>query len=115
MAKDFKTIKTTSFLSEGTELNGKLTIKGGIRIDGKVKGEIQSGSVVMLGDSARIRADIHAEAVISSGQVEGNIFSAQHVQISNPGSIKGSIQTRELVLEKGVYFDGSCKITEPEQ
>ena len=29
------------------------------------------------------------------------------------GSINGSIETRELVLEKGVFFDGSCKITEP--
>ena len=115
MIKDFKGFKTTSFLAEGTELIGKLTINGGIRIDGKIKGKINSSSVVFLGDTARVKADIRAEAVISSGQVIGDISSARHVEFSNPGSIKGSITTRELILEKGVAFDGSCKIIEPEK
>lgn len=113
--KDFRHAKTTSFLGEGTELEGRLEVKGGLRIDGKLKGSIHSGSVVTLGDTADVQADIHARAVISSGHVEGDIVSAEHVQLSLPGSVKGSIQTRELVLEKGVFFDGSCTITEPER
>ena len=113
--KDYRHAKTTSFLSEGTELEGRLDVKGGLRIDGKMKGSIYSGSVVTLGDSAHVEADIHARAVISSGHVEGDIVSAEHTQLSLPGSVKGSIQTRELILEKGVFFDGSCKITEPER
>jgi cytoskeletal protein CcmA (bactofilin family) len=113
MAKEFKSVKTTSFIAEGTELIGKLTIKGGIRIDGRVKGDIFSESVVFLGDSAKVDANIQAKAIISSGKIKGDISSAQQVQISNPGSINGSIETKELVLEKGVFFDGSCKIIEP--
>jgi cytoskeletal protein CcmA (bactofilin family) len=62
-----------------------------------------------------VEADIHARAVISSGHVEGDIVSAEHVQLSLPGSVKGSIRTRELVLEKGVFFDGSCTIVEPDR
>jgi len=114
MDKDFKNIKTTSFLAEGTQLNGTLTIKGGIRIDGRLKGELNSESVVFLGPSAKINANIKAEAVISSGRIEGDVYSSHHVQISNPGSVKGAITTRELILEKGVAFDGSCKLIEPE-
>ncbi len=113
MAREYKSVKTTSFVAEGTELVGKLSIKGGIRIDGRVRGEIQSESVVFLGASAKVDANIHAQAVISSGKIKGDISSAQQVQISNPGSMNGSIETRELVLEKGVFFDGSCKIIEP--
>ena len=112
MAKDFHNVKTTSFVAQGTELNGTLTVKGGIRIDGRLKGEIYSDSVVVLGKTARVDANIHARAVISSGKIKGNITSAQHVEISNPGSISGSIETRELILEQGVYFDGSCKIAD---
>lgn len=110
MAKNFRNVKTTSFIAEGTELAGTLTVKGGIRIDGRVKGDIHSDSVVFLGESARINANIHAKAVISCGKITGDIASAQQVEISNPGSIKGSIETRELTLERGVFFDGSCKI-----
>ena len=113
MGKNFRNVKTTSFVAEGTELAGTLTVKGGIRIDGRVKGDIHSDSVVFLGASARVNANIHAKAVISSGKITGDIASAQQVEISNPGSIKGSIGTRELTLERGVYFDGSCKIIAP--
>jgi len=113
MTRNYKNFKTTSFLSEGSALEGVLTVKGGIRIDGSLKGRIHSESVVYLGDTADIEADIEAEAVISSGKVAGNIASVQQVQVNLPGSVKGSIETRELVLEKGVYFDGSCKITTP--
>lgn len=113
MAKDFRNAKTTSFLAKGTKLVGNLTVKGGIRIDGQLNGEIQSESAVFVGDTAQLNANITAPVVISSGKIVGDIFSAQQVQITNPGSIKGSIETRELVLEKGVFFDGSCKIIEP--
>ena len=105
-----RSVKTTSFLAEGTELDGVLIVKGGIRIDGTVKGRIESESVVYVGDEARIEADITAEGVIASGSIRGNIVSAQQVLLNLPGSVVGSIETRELILEKGVFFEGECKI-----
>ncbi len=114
MTKGYPQVKTTSFLGENTELDGTLWVKGGLRVDGLIKGAIHSESVVTLGESAVVKADIHARAVISSGRIEGDIKSADLVQVALPGTIKGAIETRELVLERGVYFDGSCKIVEPE-
>ena len=112
MAQSFRDHKTTSFLAEGTELEGVLQVKGGIRIDGKVKGEIQSESVIYVGDQAVIDANISAEGVISSGRITGDIKTGQQVMVSVPGSIKGAIETRELILEKGVYFDGTCTLVD---
>ena len=114
MTKELRTAKTTSFISEGTTMEGVLEVKGGIRIDGRFKGTIHSDSVVIMGDTAQVNADIVAAVVVSSGKVEGDILSETQVQVSLPGSVKGSIQTRELILEKGVYFEGSCQIIEPE-
>ena len=106
--------KTTSFLSENTVLEGTLTIKGGLRLDGTIRGAVKSESMITLGETAHVEADITARTVISSGEIKGDIHQADFVQISLPGSIQGSIETRELILEKGVYFDGSCKIIEPD-
>ncbi len=111
MIKDFKNAKTTSILGKSTEFEGVLTLKGGIRIDGKFSGDLTSDSVIFMGETADVKARIHAEAVISSGQVEGEIVSKKQVQINLPGSFKGSVETRELILEKGVFFDGPCKMT----
>lgn len=114
MMKGYSHVKTTSFLGENTELIGTLTVTGGLRVDGRIQGAIHSESVVTLGAGAVVRANIRARAVISSGRIEGDITSAELVQVALPGTIKGAIETRELVLERGVFFDGSCKIIEPE-
>ncbi|MBI4081740.1 MAG: polymer-forming cytoskeletal protein [Candidatus Lambdaproteobacteria bacterium] len=106
-----KSHKTTSFIGEGSEFEGTLVVKGGVRIDGRLKGDLKSESVVYLGDAASIEGDVTAEAVISSGRIEGDIDAAQLVQVHLPGALKGAVRTREIVLEKGVYFDGSCKMT----
>ena len=110
MMKDFKHSKTTSILGKSTELDGVLTLKGGLRIDGKFHGDLTSESVIFLGDTADVKANIRAEAVIASGHVEGEIVTARQVQFNLPGSFKGSVETRELILEKGVFFDGPCKM-----
>ena len=112
MAQSFRDHKTTSFLAEGTELEGVLHVKGGIRIDGKLKGEIVSESVVYVGEQAEIEANISAEGVITSGKITGDITTGQQVMVSMPGSVKGAVVTRELILEKGVYFDGTVSLTD---
>jgi cytoskeletal protein CcmA (bactofilin family) len=111
MIKDFRNAKTTSFLGEQTEVQGDLEVEGGIRIDGHVVGDVHCKSVVYLGETASVKGNITAEALISSGKVEGNVISRQHVQVSLPGSIKGDIETAELILEQGVFFDGMCRMT----
>ena len=112
MAQTFRDHKTTSFLAESTELEGVLHVKGGIRIDGKLKGEILSESVIYVGDQAEIEANISAEGLITSGKITGDIKTGQQVMVSMPGSVKGAVVTRELILEKGVYFDGTCTIVD---
>lgn len=112
MAKSSKPPKTTSIIGKNANLEGELTLKGGIRIDGKFSGKLLCDSVIFLGDTADVNAIIHAEAVISSGQVEGEIRSARQVHFNLPGSFKGSVETQELILEKGVFFHGPCKMTD---
>ncbi|MDH5752603.1 MAG: polymer-forming cytoskeletal protein [Deltaproteobacteria bacterium] len=102
--------KTTSFISESTTLEGTLKVKGGLRIDGRFTGRLESDSLIILGNTAQVNADIKTENLISSGQVVGDVISRNNVQISLPGSVKGAIQTRELIMENGVYFEGSCQI-----
>jgi cytoskeletal protein CcmA (bactofilin family) len=97
-------------VGEQTELLGDLEVEGGIRIDGHIVGDVHCKSVVYLGESGTVKGNITASAFISSGKVEGNVVSHQHVQVSVPGSVKGDIETAELILEKGVFFDGYCRM-----
>lgn len=107
-------IKTTSFISEGLELKGHLKVEGGIRVDGKIEGSIESKSTVYLGESAVIHGDLITENLVSSGQIHGEVTAFDQVRIKRPGILKGDVKAQAMVIDKEVYFDGKCILSHPE-
>jgi len=101
-----------AFLGEDTDFEGKCSFTGAVRIDGKFSGEIQSSGTLIVGESAVIKAQIHIADIIISGEVHGDIFAENKIEIGVPGKLFGNIQTPKLVIEEGVIFEGKCKMKE---
>jgi cytoskeletal protein CcmA (bactofilin family) len=99
-----------TLLGKGSEFEGKLTFEGQVRIDGKFNGQIFTKDVLVIGDGARVNAEINAGTVIVNGSVEGNIRATQVVELHQPGRIKGNVETPAMQMDRGVIFEGSCKM-----
>jgi cytoskeletal protein CcmA (bactofilin family) len=99
-----------TLLGKGSEFEGKLSFEGQVRIDGKYSGQISTKDVLVIGEGARVNAEISAGTVIINGQVEGNIKATGMVELHPPARVKGSIETPALSMDKGVIFEGSCKM-----
>ena len=99
-----------AFLGKDTEFEGKFSFTGAVRIDGKFSGEIESSGTLIVGESATITAQIHVADMIISGEVNGDIFAENKIEINVPGKLFGNIQTPRLVIEEGVIFEGNCKM-----
>jgi len=99
-----------TLLGKGSEFEGKLTFEGQVRIDGKFSGQIFTKDILVIGDGARVNAEINAGTVIVNGVVEGNIKATQTIELHQPGRVKGNIETPSLSMDKGVIFEGSCKM-----
>jgi cytoskeletal protein CcmA (bactofilin family) len=99
-----------TLLGKGSEFEGKLTFEGQVRIDGKFSGQIFTKDILVIGDGARVNAEINAGTVIVNGVVEGNIRATQTIELHQPGRIKGNLETPTLSMDKGVIFEGSCKM-----
>jgi cytoskeletal protein CcmA (bactofilin family) len=93
-------------LGAGAEFEGKLTFAGTVRIDAKFKGTIVTNDVLVVGDRARIDADITCGTVIIHGEVNGNIRAKNGVELHAPAKVRGDIETPSLSLERGVVFQG---------
>jgi cytoskeletal protein CcmA (bactofilin family) len=101
-------------LGAGAEFEGKLTFAGTVRIDAKFKGSIVTNDVLVVGEHARIDADITCGTVIVYGEVNGNISAKIAIELRHPARVRGDIETRSLLVEKGVLFQGHSKMIEPE-
>jgi cytoskeletal protein CcmA (bactofilin family) len=99
-----------TLLGKGSEFEGKLTFEGQVRIDGKFSGQIFTKDTLVIGDGARVNAEINAGTVIVNGVVEGNIRATQIIELHQPGRIKGNLEAPALSIDRGVIFEGSCKM-----
>jgi cytoskeletal protein CcmA (bactofilin family) len=99
-----------TLLGKGSEFEGKLTFEGQVRIDGKFSGQIFTKDVLVIGDGARVTAEINAGTVIINGSVEGNVKATQLIELHSPGRVKGNLESPALTMERGVIFEGSCKM-----
>jgi cytoskeletal protein CcmA (bactofilin family) len=109
-AVSLKTDEITTILGKGSEFEGKLHFEGTLRIEGVFSGEIRSNSILVVGESARITAEIDVATIVINGEVKGNIRASQSVEIRSPARMMGNIETPALIIDTGVIFEGACKM-----
>jgi cytoskeletal protein CcmA (bactofilin family) len=97
-----------ALLGRGSEFEGKLTFEGIVRIDGKFTGEIFSDGTLIIGEGARVKAEITVDTVVVQGEVVGNIRAKTGIELHAPGKLRGNMQAGSLVVQKGAIFDGNC-------
>jgi cytoskeletal protein CcmA (bactofilin family) len=102
-----------SIIGEGTRFKGEFDLNGLLRIDGDFTGVIRTKGKVLVGKNGRAECTLNAGTVVVGGVLRGEIFSTEKVIILSTGLVLGNIITPRLIVEEGVIFNGSCKITTP--
>jgi cytoskeletal protein CcmA (bactofilin family) len=110
--REFEESKITGFFDKDTEIKGDLNFKGTFRIDGRFKGKIDSKSILIIGDSGKVDADIKIGHLIINGEIKGNIQATEKVEINGNGRVIGTIVSPKLMVEEGAYLEANCQTTD---
>ncbi len=102
-------------LGPGAEFEGKLTFAGTVRIDAKFKGSITTNDVLVVGEHAKLDAEITCGTVIVYGEVNGNIIAKTAVELHYPARLRGDVETPSFMVEKGVVFQGQTRMDSAEK
>ncbi|MFH2202757.1 MAG: polymer-forming cytoskeletal protein [Elusimicrobiota bacterium] len=94
--------------------HGVITVRGSLRIEGEVEGNVHEANEVTVASNGRIKGDVCAEFVTVSGTIEGSIVAAKQLDIKDNGKVVGNIRTAKLLIEEGAIFDGSCTMGDVE-
>ena len=95
-------------LGTNCTMEGLLRSHANVRLDGTFTGTLEIEGNVLVGETAKITADINAKNVSIAGAVHGNV-SGKKVQLLRTGRIWGDIHATALTTEEGAFIDG--KIT----
>ncbi len=101
-----------ALLGRGSEFDGKLTFEGTVRIDGNFSGEISTTDTLIVGEGAKVQAEISCGTLLVHGEITGNVTASVAVELHTPARVKGDVTTPSLMVERGVFFQGSSKMPE---
>jgi cytoskeletal protein CcmA (bactofilin family) len=102
-----------ALLGRGTAFEGKLTFKGRVRIDGHFKGDIKSDGLLIVGDEGSIEGDVEvATLIVRGGRLNGTVRASELVELHSPGKVVGRLEAPHIFIDRGVTFDGTCKMSD---
>lgn len=106
---DYSNVDT--ILGKDTELDGNITGKGILRIDGKISGRIDQNGDIIVGDSGFVDASIKARHITVSGTIHGNIEASGLLKLLPSAKVYGNIKIHNLSIADGAVYKGACEMT----
>ena len=109
MLKKKKQDAISTFIGPEADIQGTLSFEGTIRVDGKMRGKIESADgTLIVGEAARIEADISVDSGVIMGEIIGTIRAKNRIEVYKPARITGDIQAPVISIDAGVTFNGNC-------
>ena len=99
-----------TIIGEGTTLEGTIVVPHSLRIDGMMKGKIETAEMLTVGITGVIEADIIAKSAFISGKVVGDLSVEDRVELDAQSSLIGDLKTRDLIINEGATFHGNCSM-----
>lgn len=106
--------QNVSVVASGDVFEGKLTTTNGVRVQGTMRGTVESKSNIHVESDALVEADISAENVTIAGTYTGKLNCNGRLEITETGRASGELETGRILLHEGGYFEGTLHM-KPEQ
>jgi len=104
-----------AMVGKSIEITGNLKFSGGLRIDGKVLGNVTSAdekhpdSVLIIGESGVVEGDVTVPHLIVNGTVKGKLVSSNRVELQARARVHGDIFYSAIEMELGAIINGSLR------
>ncbi|MBI3900327.1 MAG: polymer-forming cytoskeletal protein [Gammaproteobacteria bacterium] len=107
--KPCNTIET--LVGARTELKGDLTFSGGLRIDGKLKGNVTAkgdgNSTLILSENALIIGNVTVPHIIINGTIKGTVRAAERIELQPKAEITGDVYYKVMEMASGAAINGN--------
>jgi cytoskeletal protein CcmA (bactofilin family) len=104
---DYMKSDVITLIGQGCLFEGNITSPASTRLDGTVKGNIDSKGTLIVGEGGVISGEVKAVEISVHGRVEGNIESEKLI-IKNGGIVSGDIHSKSFIIEDGGIYNGKC-------
>lgn len=98
-----------SLIASDLTIEGKIEGAGHIRIAGRFKGDVHVQGDLTIEVGAKVNGGVRARKVVIAGELEGNIESAQRVELLASGVMIGDLKAETLLVAAGSRMKGQVE------
>ena len=99
-----------SLIGVGTRVEGNIVFKGGLRVDGEVRGSISSESgrdgTLVVSEKASVEGAISVGHVVVNGVVIGHIVAAESLELLPSARVTGDVEYHQIEMQQGAVIQG---------
>lgn len=120
--KDFKlsleSDKVDTVIGSSVIINGPITTRKDIKIEGNVKGDIKSKGSIFIGPYSTIEGNVTGRHVTVCGRVNGDVYAKGRIIVTDKACVNGNMSMENLVMDEGAVFNGistmrGAKLSDP--
>ena len=106
-----------TLIGAGTAVLGNVTFTGGLRIDGKVLGNViavgAEPCTLVIGEHAEVQGEIRVSHVVVNGKVVGPVMADGYVELQPKARVTGDVNYKTLEMHVGAVLRGRLNHAEP--
>ncbi len=101
-------LKEPTIIGPSIRIKGTLSGKEDLIIQGRVEGKIDlKKNNITVGRNGRIKADVYGRSITIEGEVQGNLFGNERIELRQSGVVRGDMRAPAISLEDGAKFKGN--------
>ena len=110
--KPKSTAQIDSLIGQNSEIRGDVIFKGGLHIDGKVKGNViaeEGGgeSILTLSDRGMVEGEVKVPNVVVNGTIIGDVHAMTHIEVASKARIHGNVYYSLIEMAMGAEVNGT--------
>ncbi len=90
-----------SVLGPSTTVTGRVSGDGALRVEGKLRGDIQISGEAEIAPSGNVEGNVTAASLDISGTLLGDVVSSGLVAIRSGAVVRGALRGSEISIEPG--------------
>lgn len=100
-----------TLISRGTTIKGDIHFSGELQIEGCIQGNVvadaESAAKIVVAETGTVQGEIRVPTVVINGNIQGDIYSAKHLELAAKAVVDGSVHYQLIEMVKGAQVNGN--------
>jgi len=99
-----------SLIGANTVIGGDLNFSGGLRIDGRVNGNVIATpgkpSTLVLSEHAQVNGEVSVTHLVVNGSINGSVTASDYLELQSQARVAGDVHYNTIEIQLGAILDG---------